>query len=78
MKIYIVNYWVPFPSSEYGGLMVIGALDDEDCIKIIVERESEWNIERWPDYLNMIRSSVVGAESYDCNCPNGVISEFKT
>ena len=40
MKIYLVPYWMPFPSSEYGGLECIIAENDEKQRKI-----EEWNAE---------------------------------
>ena len=35
MKIYLVPYWMPFPSSEYGGLECIIAENDEQCIQML-------------------------------------------
>jgi len=37
--LYIVDYWVPFPSSEYGGLINVIAEDDIECHDIL--RDSE-------------------------------------
>ena len=37
MTLYVVNYWVPFPASEYGGMQVVVAKDDEECYKLIFE-----------------------------------------
>jgi hypothetical protein len=34
MKLYIFNYWLPFPKSEYGGLIAITANDIKECIDI--------------------------------------------
>ena len=35
--IYLVDYWVPFPSSEYGGMISVIAEDDKECIDILSE-----------------------------------------
>ena len=37
MKLYIYNvdYWVHFPSSEYGGLFVVLAKDDTEAIELL-------------------------------------------
>ena len=35
MKLYIGNYWVPFPSSEYGGTWVVMAENDDQVIDIL-------------------------------------------
>lgn len=37
--LYIVDYWVPFPSSEYGGVVSVIAEDDIECHDIL--RDSE-------------------------------------
>ena len=35
--IYLVVYWVPFPSSEYGGMISVIAEDDKECFDILSE-----------------------------------------
>ena len=35
--LYSVNFWVPFPDSEYGGLLIVTATSDEDCIDILMK-----------------------------------------
>ena len=35
--IYLVDYWVPFPSSEYGGMISVIAEDDKECFDILSE-----------------------------------------
>ncbi len=35
MFIYCGDYWVPFPSSEYGGMWVVIAENDEQCIDML-------------------------------------------
>lgn len=35
MNIYIGDYWVPFPSSEYGGTWVVMAENEEQAIDIL-------------------------------------------
>jgi hypothetical protein len=34
-SIYLVDYWVPFPSSEYGGIISIIAENDQECFKML-------------------------------------------
>jgi hypothetical protein len=34
--IYLVDYWVPFPSSEYGGMISVIAQDDKECFDLLV------------------------------------------
>jgi hypothetical protein len=35
MNMYIGDYWAPFPSSEYGGMWVVMAENEEQVIDIL-------------------------------------------
>ena len=35
MKIYIGNFWIPFPRSEYGGIWSAIAVNDAQCIDLL-------------------------------------------
>jgi hypothetical protein len=37
--LYIVNYWVPFPSSEYGGTVSLIAGSDTEAFEILSESD---------------------------------------
>jgi hypothetical protein len=37
MNLYIVDYWVEFPQSEYGGLVVVAAESGERAALILIE-----------------------------------------
>jgi len=39
-RLYIVDYWVPFPQSEYGGMINLIAEDDEEAFDLLLEEES--------------------------------------
>jgi hypothetical protein len=36
-QIYLVDYWVPFPSSEYGGIINVIAENDNECHDLLVD-----------------------------------------
>lgn len=77
MRLYIVNYWVPFPSSEYGGVVIVTARDDEEAIAILEEQYSDsWD----KKYNSSIRQAVKDAESYELDgCQKSEIAyEFLT
>ena len=61
--LYLVNYWVPFPSSEYGGLQAIVAKDDEECYKLIVEADV-WEFDRQKNAEELIRARVKKASRF--------------
>jgi len=37
MNIYIGKYWVPFPSSEYGGTWSVIAENEAQCVELLKE-----------------------------------------
>jgi hypothetical protein len=53
--LYLVDYWVPFPSSEYGGVVNVIAENDQECHDLL----RDGNISYGPDYDNLIMSNVV-------------------
>jgi hypothetical protein len=40
--LYIVDYWVPFPSSEYGGVINVVAESNEDCHQVLLDWRDEY------------------------------------
>ena len=39
--LYIVDHFVPFPQSEYGGVWNVIAKDDEECLDVVVSEASK-------------------------------------
>ena len=42
--LYIVDHFVPFPQSEYGGVWNVIAKNDEECFDVIVSEDDDLNI----------------------------------
>lgn len=61
MKIFIGNYWVPFPSSEYGGNWTIIAKDEAEAIELLTANYGEFDSE----YEYLIPDAVANAESFE-------------
>ena len=38
-SLYIVDYWVPFPQSEYGGVVNVIAENDEEAFDLLNEED---------------------------------------
>ncbi len=55
--LYLVNYWVPFPSSEYGGLIAVVAENDNQCHDILID----WRDECESSYDDRIQENVYKA-----------------
>jgi hypothetical protein len=76
--LYLVNYWVPFPSSEYGGLIAIVAENDNQCHDILID----WRDECESDYDDRIQENVYRATrlmlSHEESEEIGVVDSFLT
>jgi hypothetical protein len=74
-SLYIVDYWVPFPSSEYGGVINLIAENDTDAFAILSQEESY--DER---YVNLIMPNVVSAQKFvlQDDYESGIIDSFTT
>jgi len=40
-NLYLVDYWVPFPSSEYGGMVAVVAENDHECHDVLMNWRDE-------------------------------------
>ena len=40
--LYLVDYWVPFPSSEYGGVISVIAENDNECHDVLLGWRDEY------------------------------------
>lgn len=73
--LYIVNYWVPFPASEFGGLINLIAEDDNEAFDILSD---------CPDfdvtYTDRIMANVVDAQKFQLtkDYNSGILEQFIT
>lgn len=58
---YIVDHYIPFPSSEYGGVWNVIAEDDDECFDLI-SSEDEGNF--YEKYYSDLRENIVNARTY--------------
>lgn len=58
--LYIVDYWVEFPSSEYGGVINVIAEDDNECHDLLLE----WRDDCEDGYDDRIMTNVVKAPRF--------------
>jgi hypothetical protein len=74
-SLYIVDYWVPFPSSEYGGVVSLIAENDTEAFELLSEEEG------FDDrYQNLIMPNVVKAQKFKLveEYESGIIDAFTT
>lgn len=73
--LYIVDYWVPFPSSEYGGLINLIAESDTEAFEILSQEQS------FDDrYVDRIMERVVNAQKFELQdeYESGLLEAFTT
>ena len=58
--LYIVNYWVPFPSSEYGGVISVIGENDNEVHDLLLDWREEYNSK----FDNRIMERVVNADKF--------------
>lgn len=74
-SLYIVDYWVPFPSSEYGGVISLIVESDTEAFTILSQEE------RYDDrYVDRIMPNVVTAQKFALvdEYESGIIDSFTT
>jgi len=59
--LYLVDYWVPFPSSEYGGNVTVIAENDNECHDLLLD----WRDEYENSHDSRIMERVVNAHKFE-------------
>ena len=74
-SLYIVDYWVPFPSSEYGGVISLIAENDTEAFELLANEEGFDE-----KYQNLIMPNVVKAQKFALvdDYESGIIDAFTT
>lgn len=75
--IYVGDYWVPFPSSEYGGMWAVIASDEQECAEIL-EKNSYSLFNK--DYVHEILDAVEKARRFELvgSVESGLVNSFFT
>ena len=60
--LYIIEYWVPFPSSEYGGMINVIAENDQECFTLLTNPEEPFYNET---YVNRIMPAIKTASKLE-------------
>ena len=74
--LYIVEHYVPFPQSEYGGIWNVIAEDDNECFDLIVAKDQEMYVEHYPQLRHNIQNARTYALAEDIE--SGIVEEFTT
>ena len=60
--MYLVEHYVPFPQSEYGGLWSVIAQDDEECFDLITQDDQNYFNEK---YYGNLREYIAKAQVFE-------------
>lgn len=56
--VYTFDHFVPFPSSEYGGIWVVVAKNDNECYDLVVKYDQDWNKDHYPKAMENIKKAT--------------------
>ena len=73
--LYIVDYWVPFPSSEHGGLINLIAESDTEAFEILAQEQTFDDL-----YTDRIMERVVNSQKFKLadDYESGILEAFTT
>lgn len=57
---YIVQHYVPFPSSEYGGVWNVIAEDDDECFDLITADDDGF----YEKYYSNLKENIINAPTF--------------
>lgn len=74
--LYIIDYWVPFPSSEYGGIINVIAENDNECHDILLD----WRDDCDSSYDDLIMQNVAKSSRFQLfnDEDSGIVETFTT
>ena len=74
--LYIVDHFIPYPHSEYGGIWNVIAKDDEECFDLITKEDDGLN----NDYYNRLRENITKAPVYTIaeDAESCIVEQFTT
>jgi hypothetical protein len=74
---YIVDHYVPFPSSEYGGIWNVIAEDDDECFDLITGTDEEGFNQQ---YYGNLRENILKSRTYALaeDLESVIVEEFTT
>ena len=75
--LYIVDYWVPFPQSEYGGVINVIAENENEVFTLLSDPDEPFYNER---FISLIKPNIQRAQKLTLtdNYQSGIIDAFIT
>lgn len=75
--LYIVEHYIPFPQSEYGGVWNVVAEDDEECFDLITAQDQDNFNER---FYGDLRENIINGQVFALvdDIESAIVEEFTT
>lgn len=75
--LYIVDHYIPFPSSEYGGIWNVIAEHDEECFDLISAEDED---DFYDEHYKVLRENILNARKFALaeSVESAVVEEFTT
>lgn len=74
--LYVVDYWVPFPTSEYGGVLNVIASNDVECHDLLLDWRDDFVSKYDRDIMVAVNEAQIFQLANDET--SAVISSFTT
>lgn len=74
--LYLVDHFIPFPQSEYGGIWNVIAKNDNECFDLIsTEDDGEY-----PEHYNKLKENIMKAQKFALkdDYESGILEAFIT
>lgn len=79
LTLFIVDYWLPFPASEYGGVQIVAAESEAHCEQILADLVDDYYREQYPNYRMMIANRIKASKKMLADAAEaGIVYEFVT
>ena len=74
--LYVVDHFIPYPRSEYGGIWNVVAEHDDECFDLIVDEDGGFN----EQYYNRLRENIMKAPTFQLanEHQSEIVEEFTT
>ena len=74
---YVVEHYIPFPQSEYGGIWNVIAEDDDECFDLITAHDDGNFYEK---YYADLRENILNSRTYALteDIESSIVEEFTT
>jgi len=74
--LFIVDHFVPFPQSEYGGVWNVIADDEDECFDVITSEDDS----NYFEYYGTLRENISKAYKYTITseAESGIVTSFLT